>query len=225
MMALQDRFRGNFPRTMGPRLHAQLGFSLLELMLTLSIILILSGVTFFSLQPALKQARVTTAYDTTLMALRNTRQLAVAQRKRYIVAFAAPGTITISYWGKAVPPAVADPPPVVVQTLNLPVDVQFTVIAGQPTAPTAVPDGFGGGTTAIDFGQALAIGTQPSVMFMPDGSSQDALGLGYYNSGVVYVGRPAELQSMRAVTVFGTTGRVRGWRLAQQAGGPIWVQQ
>jgi prepilin-type N-terminal cleavage/methylation domain-containing protein len=222
MMALQDRFRGNSPRTLGARLRAQRGFSLLELMLTLGIILILSGVTFYSLQPALKQARVTTAYDTTLMALRNTRQLAVAQRKRYIVAFAAPGTITISYWGKGVP---VDPAPVVVQTLNLPVDVQFTVIAGQPTAPTAVPDGFGGGTTAIDFGQALAIGTQPSVMFMPDGSSQDALGLGYYNSGVVYVGRPGELQSMRAVSVFGTTGRVRGWRLAQQAGGPTWVQQ
>jgi len=222
MMALQDRFRGNSPRGMGLRSRAQGGFSLLELMLTLGIILILSGVTFYSLQPALKQARVTTAYDTTLMALRNTRQLAVTQRKRYIVAFAAPGTITISYWGKGVP---VDPAPVVVQTYNLPVDVQFTVIAGQPTAPTAVPDGFGGGTTAIDFGQALAIGTQPSVMFMPDGSSQDALGLGYYNSGVVYVGRPGELESMRAVTVFGTTGRVRGWRLAQQAGGPTWVQQ
>jgi hypothetical protein len=33
------------------------------------------------------------------------------------------------------------------------------------------------------------------------------------------------LQSMRAITVFGTTGRVRGWRLVQQAGGPTWVQQ
>jgi hypothetical protein len=31
--------------------------------------------------------------------------------------------------------------------------------------------------------------------------------------------------SMRAITVFGTTGRIRGWRLLKPGGGPQWSQQ
>lgn len=222
-MALQDRLC-SCTRTeiTGARRHAQRGLSLLELMITLSIALIMAGVTYFSIQPALKQERVASAYDTTLMALRHYREVAIAQRQRYIVSFAAPGTITISYWGVGVPVA---PAPVVVQTLTLPPDVQFAVQAGMPNSPATVPDSFGSGITAIDFGQGLGLGSQTSVMFMPDGSSQDALGLGNYNSGILYIGRQGELQSMRAITVFGTTGRIRGWRLNQTAGGLVWVQQ
>jgi hypothetical protein len=192
------------------------------MMLTAAIVLVMTGVTFISLQPALKQAHVTNAYDTTLMTLRNYRQRAIAQRQRYIVAFTAPGTITVSYWGVGVPVA---PAPVVVQTLTLPVDVQFTVQAGMPAGQANAPDNFGTGATAIDFGQGIGLGSLTSVMFMPDGSSQDAQGLGNYNSGVIYLGRTGEVQSMRAVTVFGTTGRVRGWRLAKQAGVLTWIQQ
>lgn len=222
-MTLQDRSHDRNSLGAGARAsHPQQGFSLLELMITLSIALIMVGTVFFSLQPSLKQSHVTSAYDTSLMTLRNYRELAIAQRKRYIVAFTAPGTITISYWGVAVPVA---PPPVVVQTLTLPTDVQFAVQAGIPNSPATVPDSFGSGTTAIDFGQGLGLGSQNAVMFMPDGSSQDSAGLGNYNSGILYIGRPGELQSMRAITVFGTTGRIRGWRLVQQAGGLVWVQQ
>jgi hypothetical protein len=60
-------------------------------------------------------------------------------------------------------------------------------------------------------------------MFMPDGSAQDTLG--NIDSGVVYLGRVGELTSMRAVTVFGSTGRIRGWRLVPQGGGTQWTQQ
>jgi prepilin-type N-terminal cleavage/methylation domain-containing protein len=201
------------------------GFSLLEMMVAVLILMIVSGIGFMTLQPTLKQARVDSAYDTTLMALRNYRSLAITERKRYIVAFTAPGTITISYWGTGVPVA---PAPVVVQTLTLPQDVQFTVQAGMPNSPATVPDGFGSGGTAIDFGQGLGVGSLNYVMFMPDGSSQDQSnpgGYGNINSGVIYLGRAGELLSMRAITVFGSTGRVRGWRLYQPGGGAKWSEQ
>ncbi len=45
----------------------------------------------------------------------------------------------------------------------------------------------------------MGLGSQNYIMFMPDGSSQDTLG--NLNSGIVYLGRPGELWSMRAVTV------------------------
>lgn len=201
------------------------GFSLLEMMIVVCIGMTLTAVTFMSLQPMLKEAHVDSAYNTTLMTLRNYRSKAITERKRYIVAFNAPNTITVSYWGVGVPVA---PAPVVVSTFTLPNDVQFMVQAGMPSTATTVPDGFGNGGTAVDFGQGLGLGSLNYVMFMPDGSSQDQnnpSGNGDINSGVVYLGRANELTSMRAVSVFGSTGRIRGWRLYKPAGGAVWTQQ
>jgi len=97
--------------------------------------------------------------------------------------------------------------------------VQFAVQAG---FPGVAPDGFGTGVTAIDFDQGMGLGSQNYIMFMPDGSSQDTLG--NYNSGVLYLTRPTDMYSSRSISVFGTTGRIRGWRLYNQAGNK-WVQQ
>ena len=192
------------------------GFSLLELLITIAIGLTLAGITFMALMPLLKQSHVDSAYDTTLAALRNYRNLSITQSRRYIVTFTAPGTITVQYWAFALP---ASPPPVTVATYTLPPDIQFAVQAG---FPATAPDSFGTGGTAIDFDQGMGLGSQAYVMFMPDGSSQDTLG--NLNSGVVYLTRPGDIYSSRAVTVFGSTGRIRGWRLYNQAGNK-WVQQ
>jgi len=192
------------------------GFSLLELLVTISIGLIMAGVTFVALMPLFKQNNVDTAYDTTISVIRNYRNQSISQSRRYILTFTAPGTITVQYWGVAVP---VSPPPVTVATVTLPPDIQFAVQAG---FPAAAPDSFGAGGTAIDFDQGMGLGSQNYIMFMPDGSSQDTLG--NYNSGVVYLTRPGDMYSSRAISVFGTTGRVRGWRLYNQSGN-TWVQQ
>jgi type II secretory pathway pseudopilin PulG len=197
------------------------GFSLLELMASLGIAMVAISITAISFQPMLKQARVNTAYDTTLMAMRHYRMQAISQRRRYMLAFTTPGTITVSYLGVATP---VNPPPVVVETMTLPVDVEFAVTSGLPSTSTTVPDGFGTGATAIDFDQGVGLGSQNYILFMPDGSSQDTLG--NLNSGVLYMGRRGDLQSWRAISVFGSTGRIRGWRLvAGSKGGVEWTQQ
>jgi hypothetical protein len=41
---------------------------------------------------------------------------------------------------------------------------------------------------------------------------------------VVYLGRPGSLMTCRAVTLWGYTGRLRGWRLNQTAGVWGWSQ-
>jgi prepilin-type N-terminal cleavage/methylation domain-containing protein len=192
------------------------GFSLLEMMIVVAIALIMARVTFIALMPMFKQNHVDSAYDTTLSVVRNYRNLAITQSRRYIVTFTNPGTITVQYWGVGVP---VSPAPVTVATFTLPPDIQFAVQGG---FPAAAPDNFGTGGTAIDFDQGMGLGSQNYIMFMPDGSSQDTAG--NYNSGVVYLTRPADFYSSRAVSVFGTTGRVRGWRLLNQ-GGNKWVQQ
>ena len=192
------------------------GFSLLELLVTISIGMTMAGVTFVALMPLFKQNNVDTAYDTTISVIRNYRNQSISQSRRYILTFTATGTITVQYWGVAVP---VSPPPVTVATVTLPPDIQFAVQAG---FPAAAPDSFGAGGTAIDFDQGMGLGSQNYIMFMPDGSSQDTLG--NYNSGVVYLTRPGDMDSSRAISVFGTTGRVRGWRLYSQSGN-TWVQQ
>jgi len=192
------------------------GFSLLELMITVAIGLTMAGVTFMALMPLFKQNHVDAAYDTALSVIRTYRSQSIAQSKRYIITFTAPGTITVQYWGVALP---VSPAPVTVATYTLPSDIEFAVQAG---FPAAAPDGFGTGGTAIDFDQGMGLGSQNYIMFMPDGSSQDTLG--NYNSGVLYLTRPGDMYSSRAISVFGTTGRVRGWRLYNQSGN-TWVQQ
>jgi hypothetical protein len=104
---------------------------------------------------------------------------------------------------------------------------------GMPTSPNAfpkTPDGFGVGTTAIDFDQGIAGGVKNVIYFYPDGSAQDAAG--NINNGVVYLclfipGIIQEMPTARAITLWGATGRLRAWQL-EWAAGPAsyyWRQQ
>jgi Tfp pilus assembly protein FimT len=192
------------------------GFSLLELMVVIGLGLAIGGISIMALKPLYQQNHVNAAYDTALSVIRTYHNQSVGQSKRYIITFTLPGTITVQYWQFATP---VSPAPVTVATYTLPPDVTF----GVQGFPTAAPDGFGSGLVAIDFDQGMGLGSQNYVMFMPDGSSQDTTG--NYNSGVIYITHAGDLYSSRAITVFGTTGRIRGWRLNNVAGTNTWVQQ
>jgi hypothetical protein len=187
-----------------------------------------------AVQPALKDARANQAYQDLLMPLRVARQRAIAERKQYIVCFgvAAPAgaltplgaptaqSIQVFRWdaGTALSSAAQ------ISNISLPTDMQMQVMAGLPNTAATVPDGFGNGVLAIDFDQGVAGGgIKNQVMFMPDGSAHDVNG--NWNSGIVYVLRPGDLYSARAVTLYGATGRIRGWRLLSSPGGPQWFQQ
>jgi prepilin-type N-terminal cleavage/methylation domain-containing protein len=204
-------------------LRKQRGFSLLELLIVIAIGLTMAGVTFMSLMPLFKENHVDAAYDTTLSVIRNYRNQSIIQGRRYILLFTAPGTITVQFWGYVPPPGVS-PAPVTVATYTLPPDIQFQVQAGYPNPG---PDTFGTGTTPIVFNACTIVEAgQPCVVFYPDGSAQDDAGNpGNYNNGVVYLSRTGDLYSSRAIDIWGTTGRVRGWRLYKQSGVNTWVQQ
>jgi prepilin-type N-terminal cleavage/methylation domain-containing protein len=205
----------------------QNGFSLLELMITLSISMILCAVTIFSLQPVFKQQHVNDAYNTTLMALRKAHDAAAADMRIYQVTFTAAvpnvngGTITVAQDTVAAP---------VLFTATLPPDVTFHIEPGIPNSPTVAPttpDGFGNGASAFDFDQPPSgAGGSPTIFFYPDGTAQDAgPNGGSINNGVVYFGIPGRLTTQRAVSLWGYTGRVRGWQLIQVAGVWTWRQQ
>lgn len=209
--------------------HKQRGFSLLEMLTVVSIGFIVAGFGFVSMMPLLTKSHINTAYDTTLMALRNTRQLAITQGHEYIVTInpgGVAGTILVQYQPAAV--SGIYPPVQNVNTYTLPTDTSFAIYTG---FPTNTPDGFGTGGRAIDFGYTPAGGTggSTSIVFMPDGSARDGstpTNGGYYSSGVLYIDRPAgTIYDGRAITVWGATGRIRGWRLDVLSGANTWVQQ
>lgn len=215
-------------RTRGAR-----GFSLLEMMIVICLFMIVGGMTFMALQPALKDARTNQAFEDILMQLRTARQRAITERKQYIVCFgiAAPvGALTpfgaptaqsvqMFRWdaGTALSAAVQ------VTVNRLPIDLQFLTQAGLPNTAATVPDGFGNAATAIDFDQGVAGAIKNQVLFMPDGSARDVNG--NLNSGIIYVSRNGDLYSSRAVTLYGATGRIRGWKLINSGGAAKWFQQ
>jgi len=198
------------------------GFTLLEVMVVVSLSVIAAAVAMLGLQPLLQSSRVASAFNVTLAALRQARDLSVAQRQSYFVTFsnaAIPNTVTITQTGTGT----------VIDTYKLPQDVTFVAVAGIPTSKATVPDGFGAGNVAIAFDQGIAAGNPNIVYFMPDGTAEDnAAGLGNgsgnLNNGVLYIARAGQLYSSYAITVWGATGRIRGWRLFNNTGTPYWKE-
>jgi len=209
------------------RKHREDGFSLLEVMMVLAISIVVSAVSVISLIPMLRQGRVSSAYNTTLSALRQARDNAIAQRTSYSVTLASSSsssTITVT-------PTLSTFQGAQNTTVyNLPSDMKFNAQTGLPATG---PDSYGSGITAIDFGYTANGGTggQTTIYFCPDGSAQDAEGgagncSGSLDGGVVYIARPGEILSSRAITLWGATGRIRGWRLySNGSGGYQWLRQ
>lgn len=218
-----------FPGKRRPRASTASGFSMIEMAIVLGIVMIMVAVTFITLQPALKDSHANNAYAAALSQIRTARSRAVETRQQYIVCFGvttpggaatplgAPtaGSIQIYQWpvGTALSSAVQ------LSKVDLPVDMQFLALPGLP-APA--PDGFGTGTVALDFDQGVAAAIKNQILFMPDGSAHDSAG--NYNSGILYVAGTT-LYSTRAITVWGASGRIRGWRLVSGSPAPTWIQQ
>ena len=206
----------------------QCGFSLLEMMITVAIGLTLAGITSMALMPVMKQQHVTTAYNATLNTLRNARDRAAGDMRTYVVTFsntAVPNTITVQQSVNATGGCQIPPTGPVIVTTVLPSDVTFQVEAGVPTsqstAPTT-PDTFGTAAFAVDMDEPTAPGSN-TICMNPDGTASDALG--NVSNGVVYLGRTGDVYSARAITLWGSTGRVRGWRLYSISGTNTWRQQ
>ena len=226
------QIRESQPRSAIPVRRSRLtqGFSLLEMVIVMALVVIAASVTFISVQGAIRDQRTNGGFDNAFMQLRLARQRAIAERTRYIVTFGTPApALAVTPLGAPTAKSIqvyrwtTTAPPLQISTADLPTDVNFQTIAGIPTGSTSVPDGFGSGITPIDFDQGVGPGAGNLVMFMPDGSAHDLAG--NFDSGILYIARNGDLASSRAITVFGTSGRVRGWRIQQPGGVATWIQQ
>jgi Tfp pilus assembly protein FimT len=206
------------------------GFSLLEMMIVVALTITVSLFAVLSLVPVMNQQRVTNAYNTTMAAMRQARDNAVSQRTSYSVTFSSsvtPNTIVVA------PTLAGFQGDQSTATYQLPPGVTFLAqSAVASTSPT--PDNYGTGAAPIDFGYSAPAATgggQTVLYFCPDGSSQNSVGAGScagmnnWSGGVIYIARAGDVLSSRALTVWGGTGRIRGWRLYSNGASYQWVRQ
>lgn len=217
-MLEQHHIRSKFPRSRKSQsVLGSAGWSLIEVMTVLAIMLIVASISQIAFQPVLKQQRINTSYNDVLTALRHVHDQAAADMRVYVVSLATPGTITVTQNTLSGP---------VLFTTTLPPDVTFHLEPGLPSSPIVAPttpDGFGSAGFAIDFNQGIGPGGGATIYFQPDGTATDING--NINNGVVYFARPGDVYSSRAITLWGTTGRIRGWRLYPNGPQNVWRQQ
>ncbi len=211
------------------------GFSLVEMVVTVAISIVVTVISVMTLTPLLNQQRVINAYDTTLAAMRQARDNAVAQRTSYSVTFsstASPNTIVVA----PVLPTGGTSFNAQQRTVTyqFPTDVKFLAQAGLPNTALTAPDGYyNSSLQAIDLGYAADAYTSgvQTVYFCPDGSAQNAEDgtgncSGSWDGGVVYIAQSGNMLSSRAITLWGGTGRIHGWRLYPKTGGGYqWLRQ
>jgi len=173
--------------------QSQGGFSAIETLVAVSIIMIVMAIALIRWTTLLPNARANAAMDMVVYRLRSAREDAIAHRRLVQVQFVGTNQITISeIWLAGTPPAP--------QTYTFEDNTVFMTLAGVPDTPM----GFGN-SSAIYF-EGVS-GGPPTMTFNTTGAFVD--GSNNYVNGTVFLGIAGDTNSARAITVLGATGRVR----------------
>ena len=167
------------------------GYSLIEMMLVVCVIGILGAMAVLQIGAARPSLEADGAMRVVMAQLNTARERALTERRQVEVAFP---NDTIRLTRREVPNGTT-----VLANVGMEGGVRFTTFAG----PSDTPDAFGN-LGAISFGAAA------TVMFGSDGMLID--GGGSPINGTVFLSVPNAPHTFRAVTVQGSTGRVRAYR-------------
>jgi prepilin-type N-terminal cleavage/methylation domain-containing protein len=169
------------------------GFTLIELLVVVGLMGILAAMSVMILPGAVATARADGGASRLIAILRVAREQAIAQRRTVRVAFTAPNRVVVTRV------EVPGPGTTVLTDVVLEEGMQYLLFAGQPDTPDAF-----GRTAAVSFGLAV------SLSFTSEGSFVDQNGDPL--NGSVFLGKPNQPTTARAVTVFGPTAQIRNWR-------------
>jgi len=202
-----------------PSRKLQQGFSLIELVVVVAIMMILSGIAIMSTARPGTTARANNAADAVVNTLRQGRLLAITKRRNVLVSLS--GTNQIQLTVQTLPGEAAPAVPIPIVKLNdgIKSGLQFYLFPTLPNTPMG-PLGFGN-NSALDF-EAVNGGTVGNaVMFSSSGSFVGVGGTAFANyytlgnnnpiNATIFIGTPGDTTTARAITVTGATGRVRSF--------------
>jgi len=183
------------------------GFSVIEILVVVAISMVIAGIAIVQAQPALQQIRANAAKDLVQGTLRRGREMAISDRRSVKVEFlvnppANPkgSYVRLTRLGGGVGPDT------VIVLIPIPGSVIYTTFPGEPDTP----DGFGNGGP-IYFG-GVNNGPAAGMIYQSDGTFAAATGIPI--NGTVFMGIPGQPTTARAVSILGTTGRVRSYHIS-----------
>jgi len=182
--------------------NQQRGFTLWELAVVCVLLMIISAMAIVQLHPTIQQRQADGAMAQVASQLRLAREMAVSQRRQIQVQFVGTNQIVLTRLN-------INPGVVGGTFIQTPMTYRLTAGKGD------TPDGFGN-AGAVEFGGI--VGGPPTMMFQSDGTFVDTAG--NLINGTVFLGMANEASAARAVTLVGSTGRIRMWRNNAAA----WIQ-
>jgi type II secretory pathway pseudopilin PulG len=192
---------------MNPRARKRLddrnrrGYSVIELLIVLACVGVISGFIFINAANVLPSFKSNSAMDFVIQQVRVARNTAIADRRSVIVNISvAASTIQL----QQVP--ANGGLPVTISTVPLTGGAQFCLVPGIPDTPM----GFGN-AQPVNFVNANNPGAVVAVTeFFSDGSFGGAVGVPV--NGTIFMCVPGNNPTPRAVTILGSTGRIRPYR-------------
>ena len=174
-------------------MRGQAGFSLVDIMMVTCIMGIISSMAVFQLSQSRPAIQADGGMRVVMAQLNTARELAITQRRQMQVIFVDPNRVQI------IRQELANNQTTVLSDVSIEGGVQYALVSGVPDTP----DAFG-------IGSAKYFGTATKTLFGTDGMLIDQSG--NPANGTISLAIPAFKRTSRAVTVLGSTGRVRGYK-------------
>lgn len=183
------------------RLGGQRGYSLVETLVVASLACTLTGTAVVQVRTQRATIHADNAMRLVMGELTRARDLAVAQRRNIRVTFVGANEVQLTRL--EVPTGTT-----LLRRVTMEGNIRFALPAGTPDTGDAF-----GAASALDFDGS---GT---LIFNSDGMLVDAAGA--VINGTVFLAAPSDPYATRAVTVLGSTGRVRGFRRLKTTWGKV----
>lgn len=181
------------------------------MLVVVAIAMTIAGMIVVHLTPTLQSFRSNSAASQVTDVFRQAREYAITYRRYVQITFPnynPNGTkpnnqIAITVKNSLTPPF--NQPDVLLTTVTLSGNVNFQVIKGVPDSPDAF-----GNATAVNFAGTDG-GPTTGMFFQADGTFVNLGGTSV--NGSVFLGQNGTVSTARAVTVLGTTGRIRDYSI------------
>lgn len=172
------------------------GFTIIDLLVGLAIMGVLAALAIPVSTQYIINAKADSSLEATSRAFTNARDRAVAERRNVLISFTSDNVQFDRQEINGTGDVIGTTP---IAEVTLENGQQFMQFSGVPDTP----DSFGATS-------ATAFNGTPPFMFASDGTLVDADG--DVANASIFTGVPDEPLTARAVTIFGATGLVRGWK-------------